>query len=114
MHDLILSVVLGIVEGVTESLPVSSTAHLRIGQDLLGLDLSDPFWKMYAVVIQPGAVLCLPVYFWPGLKGYGRVPAREMRGEKAPARRTGTAGINGLHTGLAKEIATSSRTRFRW
>lgn len=51
------------VEGVTEFLPVSSTAHLRICQKLLEIDLHDGFWKMYAIVIQLGAILALPVYF---------------------------------------------------
>src|SRR6059036_2712058 len=64
MHDYLLSVFLGIVEGVTEFLPVSSTAHLRICEALLRIDLHDGFWKMYTVVIQLGAILALPVYFW--------------------------------------------------
>jgi undecaprenyl-diphosphatase len=59
----LLSVLLGIVEGVTEFLPVSSTAHLRIAEAVFKLPLHEPFWKMYTVVIQLGAVLCLPVYF---------------------------------------------------
>ncbi len=63
MHDYILSVVLGIVEGLTEFLPVSSTAHLRISEHLLNISLSDGYWKMYSVVIQLGAILCLPIYF---------------------------------------------------
>jgi undecaprenyl-diphosphatase len=64
MHDYLLSVFLGIVEGVTEFLPVSSTAHLRICEALLRIDLHDGFWKMYTIVIQLGAILALPVYFW--------------------------------------------------
>jgi len=63
LHDYLLSVFLGIVEGLTEFLPVSSTAHLRITEALLGIDQHDPFWKMYSIVIQLGAVLCLPIYF---------------------------------------------------
>lgn len=63
MHDILISILLGVIEGVTEFLPVSSTAHLRITQALLHLRLDDPFWKMYSVVIQLGAVLCLPTYF---------------------------------------------------
>ena len=65
MNDYLLSVVLGIVEGLTEFLPVSSTAHLRIAEALLhpGI-LSDPYWKMYSIVIQLGAILVLPIYFW--------------------------------------------------
>ena len=63
MHDYLLSVFLGIVEGLTEFLPVSSTAHLRITEALLGIDLGNGFWKMYSIVIQLGAILCLPIYF---------------------------------------------------
>ena len=64
MYDYLLSVFLGIVEGLTEFLPVSSTAHLRICEALLHIDLQDGFWKMYTIVIQLGAILALPVYFW--------------------------------------------------
>jgi undecaprenyl-diphosphatase len=63
MNDYFLSLILGTVEGLTEFLPVSSTAHLRIAEALFGLDLSDGYWKMFSVVIQLGAVLCLPIYF---------------------------------------------------
>ena len=64
MNDYLLSVLLGIVEGLTEFLPVSSTAHLRIVEALMGIDLSSGYWKMYTIVIQLGAILCLPIYFW--------------------------------------------------
>jgi undecaprenyl-diphosphatase len=63
LNDYLLSVVLGIVEGLTEFLPVSSTAHLRISEALLHINLGDGYWKMYTIVIQLGAILCLPVYF---------------------------------------------------
>jgi undecaprenyl-diphosphatase len=63
VNDLLLSVLLGVVEGVTEFLPVSSTAHLRIFEALAGLNLSDGYWKMFAIVIQLGAICCLPLYF---------------------------------------------------
>jgi len=58
-----MSVLLGVVEGLTEFLPVSSTAHLRIAEALMHIDLSSGYWKMYTIVIQLGAILCLPVYF---------------------------------------------------
>jgi len=63
LNDYLLSVVLGIIEGITEFLPVSSTAHLRIAEALFHISLSDGYWKMYTIVIQLGAILCLPVYF---------------------------------------------------
>ncbi len=70
MKDYILSVVLGIVEGLTEFLPVSSTAHLRISEALLGIDLGDGYWKMFSIVIQLGAILCLPIYFWKRITSF--------------------------------------------
>ena len=63
MNDYLLSVLLGVVEGLTEFLPVSSTAHLRLSEALLHIDLGSGYWKMYTIVIQLGAILCLPVYF---------------------------------------------------
>lgn len=82
MNDLLLSVILGIIEGVTEFLPVSSTAHLRIAQYLFDLPLDDPFWKMYAVVIQLGAVLCLPVYFRQRITDFLRTFPKGKNGDK--------------------------------
>jgi len=63
LNDYILSVLLGIVEGLTEFLPVSSTAHLRITEALLHVDLTDAYWKMYTVVIQFGAIFALLLVF---------------------------------------------------
>jgi len=63
LNDYLLSVVLGVLEGLTEFLPVSSTAHLRISEALLHISLGDGYWKMYTIVIQLGAILCLPIYF---------------------------------------------------
>jgi undecaprenyl-diphosphatase len=63
LNDYIVSVLLGIVEGLTEFLPVSSTAHLRISEALLHINLTDPYWKMYTVVIQLGAILALLLLF---------------------------------------------------
>jgi undecaprenyl-diphosphatase len=63
LNDYLLSVILGIVEGLTEFLPVSSTAHLRIAEQLMNVPLSSGYWKMYSIVIQLGAILVLPIYF---------------------------------------------------
>jgi len=63
VNDYLLSVILGIVEGLTEFLPVSSTAHLRLAEELMHVPLSSGYWKMYSIVIQLGAILVLPIYF---------------------------------------------------
>lgn len=63
MNEYLLAVILGVVEGVTEFLPVSSTAHLRIVQAYLGVSLEDEYWKFFAVFIQLGAILAVMVLF---------------------------------------------------
>jgi undecaprenyl-diphosphatase len=68
LNEYVLSLLLGIVEGVTEFLPVSSTAHLRICEALFHVSLTSGYWKMYTIVIQLGAILCLPVYFRERIK----------------------------------------------
>lgn len=74
VNEYLLSVLLGIVEGLTEFLPVSSTAHLRIVEAWCKVPMDDGFWKMYTIVIQLGAILCLPIYFrhrlWSFLKTF--------------------------------------------
>src|SRR3977135_402857 len=82
MNDFLLSIFLGIVEGLTEFLPVSSTAHLRIAEALLHLDLHDSFWKMYTIVIQLGAILALPVYFWNRILQFLATFPRGERGDR--------------------------------
>src|SRR5213078_4767875 len=63
-------------------LPVSSTAHLRICESLLHIDLHDGFWKMYTIVIQLGAILALPVYFWHRIGQFVRTFPRGERGNR--------------------------------
>ena len=82
MYEYFLSIFLGIVEGLTEFLPVSSTAHLRICEALLRIDLHDGFWKMYTIVIQLGAILALPVYFRERILTFLRTFPRGERGDR--------------------------------
>lgn len=63
MNVYIQSVLLGIVEGLTEFLPVSSTAHLRITEALMHIPLDDAYWKMYTIVIQAGAIFALVLLY---------------------------------------------------
>jgi undecaprenyl-diphosphatase len=91
LHDYLLSMILGIVEGLTEFLPVSSTAHLRLSEALLhvsglapGLTLDNGYWKMYSIVIQLGAILCLPVYFWSRMVKFASTFPRGETGNRNP------------------------------
>jgi undecaprenyl-diphosphatase len=84
LNDYLLSVLLGIVEGLTEFLPVSSTAHLRISEALLHIDLTSGYWKMYTIVIQLGAILCLPVYFRERLAKLLATFPKGERGDRTP------------------------------
>jgi len=67
---------------LTEFLPVSSTAHLRISEALLHIGLSDGYWKMYTIVIQLGAILCLPVYFRERIAKFISTFPRGERGDR--------------------------------
>ena len=82
MTDYPLALLLGVVEGLTEFLPVSSTAHLRITETLLNIDLSNGYWKMFSIVIQLGAILCLPIYFRQRIAGFFATFPRGVRGER--------------------------------
>ncbi len=68
MNHFVLAVLIGIVEGITEFLPISSTGHMLVVEQLLGLDLdADPFWRLFTVVIQLGAILAVVVFYWKTL-----------------------------------------------
>lgn len=82
MNDYVVSVLLGIVEGLTEFLPVSSTAHLRICEALFHLDLTDAYWKMYTIVIQLGAILALMLLFTGRIVNFIRTFPRGENGDR--------------------------------
>jgi len=62
MHDIVNSILLGIVEGLTEFLPVSSTGHLLVAERLMGLP--DNKWEAFTIVIQFGAILSVVAVYW--------------------------------------------------
>src|SRR5450759_3609613 len=76
----LLSVLYGIVEGLTEFLPVSSTAHLRIVENFTGIGMDSGYWKMYSVVIQLGAILSVPLLFWDRIVAFVRSFPRGANG----------------------------------
>jgi len=57
-------IILGIVEGITEFLPISSTGHLMLAEKLLGYSVSDPGLVAFTAVVQIGAIAAAIVYFW--------------------------------------------------
>ncbi|MFR6495889.1 MAG: undecaprenyl-diphosphate phosphatase, partial [Ruminococcus sp.] len=70
--ELIKSLIFGIVEGITEWLPISSTGHLILLDEFLKLDASDNFKEMFDVVIQLGAILAVVVIYWNKLWPFGK------------------------------------------
>jgi len=79
--DYLQAVILGIVEGLTEFLPVSSTGHLTITEKMLGLKVDDPAITAYTAVIQMGAILAVLIYFRTDI---GRIAVAWLRGLARP------------------------------
>lgn len=62
--EIVKAVIYGIVEGITEWLPISSTGHMILLNEFVKLDVSEEFWEMFLVVIQLGAILAVVLLFW--------------------------------------------------
>ena len=65
--DFIQTIIISIVEGLTEFLPVSSTGHMIIAENLLGVDIQDKFVNAFTVIIQFGAILSVICLYWKRL-----------------------------------------------
>ena len=74
MIELLKTIFLGIVEGLTEWLPVSSTGHLLLVEQFLQLDAPDDFKTVFLYVIQLGAILAVVFLFWDQLWPFGKKP----------------------------------------
>ncbi len=70
--EIIKTIIYGIVEGITEWLPISSTGHMILLKEFLPLNVSEDFWELYLEVIQLGAVMAVPVIFWKRLWPFRR------------------------------------------
>ncbi len=73
--DIFQAIVIAVVEGLTEFLPVSSTGHMIITENFLGVDLNDPFVNAFTVIIQFGAILSVVCLYWKRFFHVNEVPA---------------------------------------
>ncbi len=64
MLDILKAIMFGIVEGITEWLPVSSTGHMILLDEFVKMNVSEEFWNLFLVVIQLGAILAVVILFW--------------------------------------------------
>ena len=79
--EIVKAIILGIVEGITEWLPISSTGHMLLLDEFLKLNMSESFKDMFLVVIQLGAILAVVVLFWNKLIPFGAQKTPEKRKE---------------------------------
>ena len=77
MLEIIKSIIFGIVEGITEWLPISSTGHMILLNEIMPLKVSDEFYSMFEVVIQLGAILAVVLLFWSQLWPFGKKNNKE-------------------------------------
>lgn len=77
--EILKSILIGIVQGITEWLPVSSTGHMIIVNDLLPLDVSSEFWDLFEVVIQLGSILAIIVLFFDKLNPWSKNKTPELK-----------------------------------
>lgn len=78
--EIIKAIIYGIVEGITEWLPISSTGHLILLQELMPLNVSPDFWEMFEVVVQLGAILAVIVLFFKKLNPFA--PSKNQAAKK--------------------------------
>ena len=83
MLEFLKAILFGIVEGITEWLPISSTGHMILLNEFVKLDVTPEFWEMFLVVIQLGAIVAVVLLFWNKIfpfRFHRRVPAaRSLR-----------------------------------
>ena len=77
MLEFLKVIILGIIEGITEWLPISSTGHMILAEQFMKLNVSDAYWEMFLVVIQLGAILAVVVLYFPRLWPFHRVDPEE-------------------------------------
>ncbi|MBR4706998.1 MAG: undecaprenyl-diphosphate phosphatase [Pseudobutyrivibrio sp.] len=83
MIEILKAILFGIVEGITEWLPISSTGHMILLDEIIKLDVSEEFYSMFQVVIQLGAILAVVIIFWNKIWPFGK------KSNQAPLSNTG-------------------------
>ncbi len=91
MNDIIKAIILGIVEGITEFLPISSTGHLILVNQFITFD--EQFTKMFDIVIQLGAILSVVVYFWKRLFVFKKVNGSYLQSQTADLWKKSIVGV---------------------
>ena len=77
--EILKAIFLGIVEGITEWLPISSTGHMILVDEFISLEVSEAFKEMFFVVIQLGAIAAVPVLFWGRINPFSKRKSRAER-----------------------------------
>ena len=80
--EILKAVLFGVVEGITEWLPISSTGHMILLNEFVTLDVSPEFWNLFLVVIQLGAILAVVVRFWSTIWPFQADPAPVAEGAR--------------------------------
>lgn len=80
--EILKAIIFGIVEGITEWLPVSSTGHMILLNEILPLNVSEEFYEMFEVVIQLGAILAVVLLFWNKIWPFGKKNNKKPLSEK--------------------------------
>ena len=77
MIEILKAILFGIVEGITEWLPISSTGHMILLNEIVSLNVSEEFYSMFEVVIQLGAILAVVILFWNQIWPFGKKDNKE-------------------------------------
>ncbi len=77
MIEILKAILFGIVEGITEWLPISSTGHMILLNEIVSLNVSEEFYSMFEVVIQLGAILAVVILFWNQIWPFGKKNNKE-------------------------------------
>ena len=75
--EILKAILFGIVEGITEWLPISSTGHMILLNEVIGLKVSEEFYSMFEVVIQLGAIMAVVILFWSQIWPFGKKNNKE-------------------------------------